>query len=121
MLGEYGQECIKGWGQEETPAVLLAMISVISQQVNAAEAQNLLQWAFVPHPPLLHGVTWKSPSISVFTNDSELVGGHSSEHLVPTFTNYNFTFTHMSGEFALLSPSHAYLEKCSIMEWYSVS
>jgi hypothetical protein len=44
----------------------------------------------VPHPPLHRGVTWKSPSISVFTNDSELVGGHSDGHLVPTFTKYNF-------------------------------
>jgi hypothetical protein len=85
------KNAIKQWGQEETPAVLLAMISIISQQVNAAEAQNLVHWAFVPHPPLLHAVTWKSPPISVFTNDSKLVEGHSSEHLVPTFTNYNFT------------------------------
>jgi hypothetical protein len=78
-------------GQEETPAVLLlAVISIISQQVNAAEAQNLVHWAFVPHPPLLHAVIWKSPSISAFTNDSELVGGHSNRHLVPTFINYSF-------------------------------
>jgi hypothetical protein len=67
------------------------MITIISQQVNATEAQNLVHWASVPHPPLLHVVTWKSPSVSVFTNDSELVVGHSSGHLVPTFTNYNFT------------------------------
>jgi hypothetical protein len=86
------KNAIKGWGQEETPAVLLlAMITIISQQVNATEAQNLVHWASVPHPPLLHVVTWKSPSVSVFTNDSELVVGHSSGHLVPTFTNYNFT------------------------------
>jgi hypothetical protein len=84
------KNAIKGWGQEGTPAVLLAVITIISQQVNAAEAQTLVHWAFVPHPPLLHAVTWKSPSISVFTNDSE-VGGHSSGHLVSTFTNYNFT------------------------------
>jgi hypothetical protein len=71
--------------------LLVAMITIISQQVNAAEAQNLVHWASVPHPPLLHVVSWKSPSISVFTTDSELVGGHSSGHLVPTFTNYNFT------------------------------
>jgi hypothetical protein len=45
----------------------------------------------LPHPPLLHAVSFKSPSTSVFTNGSELVGGHSSGHLVPTFTNYNFT------------------------------
>jgi hypothetical protein len=31
------------------------------------------------------------PSISVFTNDSEVVGGHSNGHLVPIFTNYSFT------------------------------
>jgi hypothetical protein len=86
------KNAIKGWGQEETPAVLLlAVIIIISQQVNAAEAQNLVHWTFVPHPPLLHAVTWKSHFISVFTNDSELVGGHSNGHLVPTFTNYNFT------------------------------
>jgi hypothetical protein len=87
------KNAIKGWGQEETAAVLLlAVITIISQQVNAAEAQTLVHWAFVPHPPLLHAITWKSPPISVFTNDSELVGGcHSSGHLVPTFTNYNFT------------------------------
>jgi hypothetical protein len=65
------KNAIKEWGQEEIPAVLLlAIITIISQQVNAAEAQNLLHWAFVPHPPLLHAVTWKSPPISVFTNDS---------------------------------------------------
>jgi hypothetical protein len=73
------KNAIKGWEQEETPAILLlAMITITSQQVNAAEAQNSVHWAFVPHPPLLHAVTWKSPPISVFTNDSELVGGHSS-------------------------------------------
>jgi hypothetical protein len=39
VLGAYGQECyIKQWGQEETHAVLLVMITIISQQVNAAEA-----------------------------------------------------------------------------------
>jgi hypothetical protein len=65
--------------------------SIISQQVNATEAQNLLHWASVPHPHLLHAVTWKNPSILVFSNDSELVGGHSSGQLVPTFTNYGFT------------------------------
>jgi hypothetical protein len=86
------KNAIKGWGKEETPAVLLlAMITIISQQINAAEAQTLVHWVFVPHAPLLHAVTWKSPSISVFTNDAELVGGHSSGHLVPTFTNYSFT------------------------------
>jgi hypothetical protein len=89
-LVDMAKNAIKGWGQEGTPAVLLAVITIISQQVNAAEAQTLVHWAFVPHPPLLHAVTWKSPSISVFTNDSE-VGGHSSGHLVSTFTNYNFT------------------------------
>jgi hypothetical protein len=86
------KNAIKGWGKEETPAVLLlAMITIISQQINAAEAQTLVHWVFVPHAPLLHAVTWKSPSISVFTNDSELVGGHSNGHLVPTFTNFSFT------------------------------
>jgi hypothetical protein len=54
------KNAIKGWGQEETPTVLLlAMITIISQQVNAAEAQNSVHWASVPHPPLLHAVTWK--------------------------------------------------------------
>jgi hypothetical protein len=91
-LVDMAKNAIKGWGQEETPAVLLlAVTAIIIQQVNAAEAQNSVHWAFVPHPPVLHAVTWKSPFISVFTNDSELVGGHSSGHLVPTFTNYNFT------------------------------
>jgi hypothetical protein len=52
------KNAIKEWGQEEIPAVLLlAIITIISQQVNAAEAQNLLHWAFLPHPPLLHAVT----------------------------------------------------------------
>jgi hypothetical protein len=54
------KNAIKEWGQEETPTVLLlAVITIISQQVNAAEGQNLLHWAFVPHPPLLHAVTRK--------------------------------------------------------------
>jgi hypothetical protein len=84
------KNAIKGWGQEKTPAVLLlAIITIISQQVKTAETQNLVYWAFVPYPPLLHVVIWKSPSISVFTNDSELVGGHSNGHLVPTFINYS--------------------------------
>jgi hypothetical protein len=40
------KNAIKGWGQEGTPAVLLlAMITIISQQVNAAEAQNLVHCA----------------------------------------------------------------------------
>jgi hypothetical protein len=67
------------------------MITIISQKVNAAEAQNSVHWAFVLHPPVLQAVTWKSPSMSIFTNDSVLVGGHSIGHRVPTFTNYNFT------------------------------
>jgi hypothetical protein len=46
---------------------------------------------FVPPPSLLHAVTQKSPHISVFTNDYELVGGRSSGHLTPTSTIYNFT------------------------------
>jgi hypothetical protein len=80
-LVDMAKNAIKGWGQEETPAVLLlAMISISSHQENAAEGQNLLHWAFVPHPPLLHAVTWKSPFILVFTNDPELVGGHSYFH-----------------------------------------
>jgi hypothetical protein len=89
---DLAKNAIRGWGQEETPAVLLLAVStIISQQVNAVEAQTLVHWAFVPHPPLLHAVTWKDPSISVFPNDSKMVGGHSSGHLVATFTNYNFT------------------------------
>jgi hypothetical protein len=59
--------------------------------VNSVETQNLVHWAIVSHPPLLHAGTWESPSMSVFTDDSELVRGHYSGHLVPTFTNYNFT------------------------------
>jgi hypothetical protein len=100
------KNAIKGWGQEEAPAVrLLAMITIISQQVNAAEAQNLLHWVFVPRPLLLHVVTWKSPSISVFTNDSELVAGHSSGHLVPTFTNYTFIGQSVGEICLIVSPS----------------
>jgi hypothetical protein len=39
VLGAYGQACyIKQWGQEEIHGVLLVMITIISQQVNAAEA-----------------------------------------------------------------------------------
>jgi hypothetical protein len=57
-LVDMAKNAIKEWGQEEIPAVLLlAIITIISQQVNAAEAQNLLHWAFLPHPPLLHAVT----------------------------------------------------------------
>jgi hypothetical protein len=57
-LVNMAKNAIKGWGQEETPAVLLlAMITIISQQVNAAGAQNLVHWVSVPHPPLLHAVT----------------------------------------------------------------
>jgi hypothetical protein len=67
------KNAIKGWGQEETPAVLLVMITIISQQMNSAEAQNLVHWPTVSHPPLFHAVTWKSPSILVFTDDSELL------------------------------------------------
>jgi hypothetical protein len=53
------KHAIKGWGQEEIHAVLLlARITITSQQVNAVEAQYLVHWAFVPHPPLLHAVTW---------------------------------------------------------------
>jgi hypothetical protein len=60
-LVDMAMNAIKGWGQGETPAVLLlAMITIVSQQVNAAEAQTLVHWAFVPHPPRLHAVTWKA-------------------------------------------------------------
>jgi hypothetical protein len=61
-LVDMAKNAIKGWGLEETPTVLLlAMITIISQEVNSAEAQNLVHWAFVPHPPLPHVVTWKNP------------------------------------------------------------
>jgi hypothetical protein len=115
------KNAIKGWGQKETPAVLLlAMIAIISQQVNAAEAQNLVHWASVPHPPLLHAVTWKSPSMSVFTNDSELVGGHSSGHLVSTFTNYSFTGQAVALPICLGNLPY-WLPLIPVMKWYSVS
>jgi hypothetical protein len=40
---DIAKNAIKWWGQEETPVVLLlAVITIISQQVNAAEAQNLV-------------------------------------------------------------------------------
>jgi hypothetical protein len=92
MLGGYGQECQEGLETGRNSCCSSAIYdSIISQQVNAAEAQTLVHWAFVPHPPLLHAVTWKDPSISVFPNESKMVGGHSSGHLVATFTNYNFT------------------------------
>jgi hypothetical protein len=119
------KNAIKVWGQEDMSAVLLvAMITIISQQVNAAEAQNLVHWASVPHPPLLHVVSWKSPSISVFTTDSELVGGHSSGHLVPTFTiilqDKLLLYLYVWETCLILSLSRL-LEKCSVMEWYSAS
>jgi hypothetical protein len=51
-LVDMTKNAIKGWGQEKTPTVLLlAMITIISQQINATEAQNFVLWAFVPHPP----------------------------------------------------------------------
>jgi hypothetical protein len=44
-LVDTAKNAIKGWGQEETPAVLLlAMITIISQQVDTAEAQNIVHW-----------------------------------------------------------------------------
>jgi hypothetical protein len=44
-LVEIVKNAIKGWGQEETPTVLLlAVITIISQQLNAAGVQNLVHW-----------------------------------------------------------------------------
>jgi hypothetical protein len=57
-LVDMARDVARGQGQDGTPTVLLlAMISIINQQVSPESAQGLVHWVFVPHPPLLLAVT----------------------------------------------------------------
>jgi hypothetical protein len=72
-------------------AFFLAMLAIITLQVGGSVIQTQQHWTFTPHPLLLQAATWKGPNIVVYTNDSELVGGHSNGYMTPTFSSYNFT------------------------------
>jgi hypothetical protein len=71
-------------------AFFLAMLAIITLQVSCSMTQIEQHWTFIPHPPLLQAVTWKGPNVLVYTNDSELVGGHCNGHMIPIFSSYNF-------------------------------
>jgi hypothetical protein len=45
----------------------------------------------MPIPPMLHPITWYSRSVSIFMDDTVHMGGHSSGHLVPQYSDYSFT------------------------------
>jgi hypothetical protein len=72
-------------------AFFLAMLAIITLQVSGSVTQTHRHWTFIPHLPLLQAAAWKAPNILIYTNDSELVGGHSNGHGTPTFSSYNFT------------------------------
>jgi hypothetical protein len=72
-------------------AFFLAMLAIVTLQVGGSVTQTRQHWSFLPHPPLLQAATWKGPNGLVYTNDSELVGGHSNGHMTPAFSPFNFT------------------------------
>jgi hypothetical protein len=85
-------DTIRGAGLTVSPmAFFLSMLEIINLQVSGSVTQTQQHWTFIPHPLLLQAATWKGPHILIYTNDSELVGGHTNEHMTPTFTSYNFT------------------------------
>jgi hypothetical protein len=66
-------------------ATLLAMLVIITIQVGDA------YWTFMPNLPMVHPITWQNDPVALFTNDRVYTGGHSSGHLVPQYSDYNFT------------------------------
>jgi hypothetical protein len=104
-------------------AFFLAMLAIISLQVGGSVTQTQQHWTFIPYPPLLQAATWKGPNIPVYTNDSELVGGHADGHITPTFSSYNchrtIHFGAIMPRLIVIVPSYgAYLEECSFVEWH---
>jgi hypothetical protein len=47
-------------------------------------------WTFMPNLPMVHPITWYSHLVSIFTDDTVHMGGHSSGHLVPQYSDYKF-------------------------------
>jgi hypothetical protein len=45
----------------------------------------------MPRLPMVHPITWQSHPVFIFTDDMVYMGGHSSGHLVPRYSDYNFT------------------------------
>jgi hypothetical protein len=40
---------------------------------------------------MVHPIIWKSHCVCIFNNDRVHMGGHSLGHLVPQYSDYNFT------------------------------
>ncbi|KAM7099542.1 endogenous retrovirus group K member 25 Env polyprotein-like [Molossus nigricans] len=70
-LTQEAEKTLQRTRQPFTPAnLLLAMMAVVTCQVNIAYAENFTYWAYVPNPPLLQAVVWGDISVPVCTNDS---------------------------------------------------
>jgi hypothetical protein len=40
---------------------------------------------------MVHPITWQSHPVPIIMNDTMHMGGHSPGHLVPQYSDYNFT------------------------------
>jgi hypothetical protein len=69
-------------------ATLLVALAIITIQVG--DVWDDAYWTFMPSPPVVHPITWQSHPVSIFTNDKVHMGGHSSGHLVPQYSDYSF-------------------------------
>lgn len=73
----------KGWCVMQTILllILLQLWRTPAEEQAAEQAVQCIYWVYVPDPPLLHPVSWKSPEVQIYSNDSDILGG-PSEHLV---------------------------------------
>jgi hypothetical protein len=40
--------------------------------------------------PMVHPITWQSHPVAIFANAGVYMGGHSSGHVAPQYSDYNF-------------------------------
>jgi hypothetical protein len=68
---------------------LLVTLVIITMQVSAVQGDAY--WTFMPTLSMVHPITWQSHPASNFTSNMVHMGGHSSGHFVPQYSDYNFT------------------------------
>jgi hypothetical protein len=76
-----------GMAGNPTATLLVALVIIIIQ---VSVVQGHTYWTFMPNSPMVHPITWKSHPVAIFANDTVHTGGHSSGHLVPQYSDYNF-------------------------------
>jgi Na+/H+ antiporter NhaC len=66
------------------------LIALVIITIQVAVVQGNAYWTFMSSLPMVHPITWQSHLVSIFINDTVHMGGHSSGHLVPQYSDYNF-------------------------------